>query len=57
MGTLANSVDTRLRLKQPSGTEIHHNIVNFTRDPLKYTMGSPLNLLYQYVWENSSDLC
>ena len=28
-----------LRLKQPSGTEIHHNFENSTFDPLKYTMG------------------
>ena len=31
-----------LRLKQPSGTEIHHNIENSTCDPLKYTMDSPV---------------
>ena len=31
-----------LRLKQSSGTEIHHNIENATCDPLKYTMGSPI---------------
>ena len=31
-----------LRLKQPSGTEIHHNLENFTCDPLKNTMCSPI---------------
>ena len=56
MGTMANSEDPDemqhhaafhqglhclLRLKQPSGTEIHHNIENFTScHPLKYKMGS-----------------
>ena len=30
----------------PSATEIHHNLENFTCDPLKNTMGSPiLNVL------------
>ena len=29
-----------LRLKQPSRTEIHHNLENSTCDPLKYTMES-----------------
>ena len=57
MGTLANSDDPDemqhnaafhqslhylLRLKQSSGTEIHHNLENFTCDPLKYTMDSPI---------------
>ena len=31
-----------LRLKQPSGTEIHNNLENSTCDPLKNTMGSPI---------------
>ena len=31
-----------LRLKQSSGTELHHNLENSTRDPSKYTLGSPL---------------
>ena len=31
-----------LRLKQPSGTEIHHNLENSTCDPLKYTIGNPI---------------
>ena len=30
------------RLKQPSGTEIHHNLEISTSDPFKYTMGSPI---------------
>ena len=57
MGTLTNSKDPDqmqhnaafhqglhclLRLKQPSGTEIHHNLENSTYDPLKYIMGSPI---------------
>ena len=40
-----------LRLKKPSGTEIHHNLDHFTYDPLKYTLGSPI-FIYQYVWGN-----
>ena len=55
MGTLANSEDLDemqhnaafhqglhclLCLKQCSETEIQHNLVTFTCDPLKYTMGS-----------------
>ena len=54
MGTLANSKDPDemqhnaafhqglhclLRLKQPSGTEIHNNKETSTCDPLKYKMG------------------
>ena len=39
-----------LRLKQPSGTKIHHNLEHATCDPLKYTIGSPIWVLY--VWEN-----
>ena len=31
-----------LRLKQPSGTEILHDLETSTCDPLKYTMGSPV---------------
>ena len=31
-----------LRLKEPSGTEIHHNSENSTGDPLKYTMDNPM---------------
>ena len=57
MDTLANSEDQDemqhnaafhqglhclLRLKQPSGTEIHHDLETSTCDPLKYTMGCPL---------------
>ena len=30
-----------LRLKQPSGTKIHHNLETSNCDPLKCTMGSP----------------
>ena len=36
-----------LRLKQPSGTGIHHNSE-------KPTWVSPI-LMYQYVWENPSE--
>ena len=57
MGTLTNSEDPDemqhiaafhlglqclQRLKQPSGTEIRHNLENFICDSLKYTMGSPI---------------
>ena len=31
-----------LRLKQPSGTDRHHNLENSSHDPLKYTVGSPI---------------
>ena len=31
-----------LRLKQSSGTEIHHNSESSTCDPLEYKMGNPL---------------
>ena len=31
-----------LRLKQTSEIEILHNLENFTGDPLKYIMGSPI---------------
>ena len=31
-----------LRIKESSGTEIHYNLENSTRDPLKYLMGSPI---------------
>ena len=60
MGTLANSEDPDemqhnaafhqglhclLKLKQPSGTEIHHNLEYSTCGPLKYTMGSPILII------------
>ena len=31
-----------IRLKQPSGKEIHHNLVTSTCYPLKYKMGNPI---------------
>ena len=34
-----------LRLKQTSGTEIHHNLENYNYDPFKYTMGSPIRIV------------
>ena len=63
MGTLANSQDPYemqhnaafhqglhclLRLKQPSGTEIHYtcNLETSTCDPLKYTMDSPILIVH-----------
>ena len=57
MGTLANSAELDemqhnaafhqglhclLRFKQPSITEIHHNLEISTLDPLRYTMDSPI---------------
>ena len=57
MGTLINSADLDemqhnaafhqhlhclLRLKQSSGTEIHHDLENSTCDPFKCTMSSPI---------------
>ena len=69
MGTLTNSeyqdemqhhaafhqgLHCLLRFKKSSGTEIHHNLENFTCDPLKRTMDSPIGI-HQYVWENPSE--
>ena len=34
-----------LRFKEPSRTEIHHNLENSISDPLKCTMGSPLLMI------------
>ena len=31
-----------LRLKQPSGTEIYHNLLTSTCDPSKYEMGNAI---------------
>ena len=57
MGTLTNSEDPDemqhnaafhqglhclLRLKQPSGTEIHHYSETSTCEPFKYTMDNPI---------------
>ena len=58
MGTLANSADPDemqhnaafhqglhcllIGLKQPSGTEIYHNLENTTCVPLKYKVGNPI---------------
>ena len=57
LGTLTNSVDPDemqhnaafhlglhclLRLKQPSGTEIHLNLENYICNPFKKTKGSPI---------------
>ena len=44
------------RLKQPSGTEIHHNLGNFTCDPLMYTIGSPI-LIVSIRMGKSSEYC
>ena len=41
-----------LRLKQPSGTEIHNNSELSSCDPLKYTMGSPI--LIVSIWMGKS---
>ena len=60
MGTLANSEDPDemqhnaafhqglhclLKLKPPSVTEIHHNLVTFSCDSLRYTKGNPIFIL------------
>ena len=60
MGTWANSEDPDemqhntafhqglhylLRLRQPSGTEIHHNLESSTCAPFKYTKGSPILII------------
>ena len=34
-----------LRLKQSSGTEVHHSLENSTCDPFKYTMGRSINIV------------
>ena len=31
-----------LNIKQPSGTEIHHNLENYTHHPLRFRMGSTI---------------
>ena len=69
MGTLANSEDPDemqqdaafhqglhclRRLKHNSGTEIHHNLENFTCDPLKNTMCS-LKVIVKICVGNSSE--
>ena len=56
MATLANSenpdemrfhqgLHCLLILKQPSGTELHHNIENSNCDPFLYTMGLTIHIL------------
>ena len=71
MGTLANSEDLDemqhnaafhqgqhclLRLKQPSGTDIQHNLENSTCGPLKYKMGNPILIVSIYIMrENPSE--
>ena len=73
MGTLANSEDLDemqhnavfhqgqhclLRLKQPSGTDIQHNLENSTCGPLKYKMGNPILIVSIYIMgENPSQGC
>ena len=67
MGTLENSEDPDemqhnaafhqglhclLRLKQPSGTEIHHNLKISTCDPLKYKMGNPILIVSMCMGES-----
>ena len=67
MGHLANSEDPDemqhhaafhqglhclLRLKQPSGTEIHHNLENSIVTPYSTQWEVPY-LLFQYVWGNA----
>ena len=37
-----------LRLKQTSGTDIHHNLENSTCDPLEYTMDNPILSINMY---------
>ena len=69
MGTLSNSEDPDemqhnaafhqdlhclLSLKQPSGTDIHHNFKTSTCHPLKYKIGNSI-IIYHYVWKNPSD--
>ena len=66
MGTLANSEDPDemhhhaafhqglhclLRLKQPSRTEIHHNLEHFICDPLKCKMDNPILILSIMNWK------
>ena len=68
MGTLANSEDPDemqhnaafhqgqhclLRLKQSPGTKMHYNLEKSTYDPLKYTMGSPILLIYRKIHQNA----
>ena len=70
MGSLANNEDPDemqlnaafhlglhclLRLKQISGTDIHHYLENCTCDPLEYTMDNPI-LIVSICMENPSEL-
>ena len=41
-----------LRLEQPSGTEVHHNLENTTCDPLKNTMGSSIHIALICIGKN-----
>ena len=38
-----------LRLKQPAGTVIRHNLENSTCDPLKYSIGSPILTVSAFI--------
>ena len=44
-----------LRLKQPLGAEMHHNLKSSTFDPLKHTIGSPM-LILSYDVESGSEI-
>ena len=41
-----------LSLKRPTGTEIHHNLITSTCDPLEYKIVNLIPLSYQYELEN-----
>ena len=44
-----------IRLKQPSGTEIHYYLETSICDPLKSKMNKPILITYRYVWANPSE--
>ena len=45
-----------LRLKHSSGIQIHNAIEDFTCDPLKYIIGSPILIVLICVGNKGSDL-
>ena len=41
----------RVKLKQPTEREIHHNLETSTADPLKYKMGNPILIVISVCME------
>ena len=49
------SLHCLLRIKQPLGTEIHHELEKSTCGPFKYAF-IIVYFLHKYVWDNPSEL-